>query len=129
MSEVSELLAGLPLFAGCPRREVERVARFAHEERFEAGESLVQEGERGDRFYVLVEGSVAVEQGGAVVRTLGPGDFFGEIALIAHANRTASVRTTAPVRAVVLPARDFRAVIGRFPAVTDAVVTAIAARA
>ena len=113
MSEASELLSRLPLFAGCSAREVERVARYAHEERVTEGQAIVTEGEQGDRF---------------VVRTFGPGDFFGETALVAHAPRNASIRATSPVKVLVLPARDFRAVVGRFPAVYDSVLRAIAER-
>ncbi len=128
MSEASDLLARLPLFAGCPRREVESVARYVHEERIAAGERFVTEGERGDCFYAVVEGTVDVERDGVLLRSFGPGDFFGETALVAHAPRNASIRATSPVRVLVLPARDFRAVVGRFPAVYDAVLRAVAER-
>jgi CRP-like cAMP-binding protein len=128
MSEASELLARLPLFAGCPRREVERVARYVREERIAEGERIVTEGERGDCFYAVVEGTVDVERDGEHLRSFGPGDFFGETALVAHAPRNASITATSPVRVLVLPARDFRAVVGRFPAVYDAVLQAVAER-
>lgn len=128
MSEASELLSRLPLFAGCSAREVERVARYAHEERVPEGQAIVTEGEQGDRFFVVVAGTVEVERHGGVVRTFGPGDFFGETALVAHAPRNASIRATSPVKVLVLPARDFRAVVGRFPAVYDSVLRAIAER-
>lgn len=128
MSEASELLSRLPLFAGCSAREVERVARYAHEEQVPEGQAIVTEGEQGDRFFVVVAGTVEVERHGGVVRTFGPGDFFGETALVAHAPRNASIRATSPVKVLVLPARDFRAVVGRFPAIYDSVLRAIAER-
>ena len=128
MSEATDLLARLPLFAGCSRREVERVARYVHEERIPEGERIVTEGDRGDCFYAVVEGTVDVERDGAHLRTFGAGDFFGETALVAHAPRNASITATSPVRVLVLPARDFRAVVGRFPAVYDAVLQAVAER-
>ena len=86
------------------------------------------EGERGDLFFAVIEGTVDVQRAGNVLRTFGPGDFFGETALIAHAPRNASIRATTPVRLAVLPARDFRAAVGRFPAVYDTVLQAIAER-
>lgn len=128
MSEASELLSRLPLFAGCSAREVERVARYAHEEQVPEGQAIVTEGEQGDRFFVVVAGTVEVERHGGVVRTFGPGDFFGETALVAHAPRNASIRATSPVKVLVLPARDFRAVVGRFPTIYDSVLRAIAER-
>ena len=66
---------------------------------------------------------------GEKVRTLGPGDFAGEIALIAHGPRTASVRTTTPVRSLVIPGRKFRALLGRQPDVQLMVLAAVAERA
>jgi len=128
MSEVTEALTRLPLFAGCPPGELQRVVRYAHEERAAAGEPIVTQGERGDLFFAVLEGTVDVEREGSVLRTFGPGDFFGETALIAHAPRNASIRATTPVRLAVLPARDFRASVGRFPAVYDAVLQAVAER-
>jgi CRP-like cAMP-binding protein len=128
MSEASDLLERLPLFAGCARRDIEHVARNMREERLSEGERIIAEGDRGDSFYAVVEGTVDVERDGALVASFGPGDFFGETALVAHAPRNASITATSPVRVLVLPARDFRAVVGRFPAVYDAVLQAVAER-
>ena len=73
-----------------------------------AGQTLVSEGDIARDFYVLLEGEARVEQGGSAVATLGPGDFFGEIALVTRTRRTASVLTTAPSRLAVFDERSFR---------------------
>ena len=90
---------------------------------------MLVEGRKGDEFYVLVEGHVEVVYGGDVVNTLGPGQFFGEVALLGHSTRNATIRAATPVRLLVLPARSFRSLIGRYPAIFDQVVASFEQRA
>jgi CRP-like cAMP-binding protein len=123
------LLARVPIFKGCSPDEIERVARYTLEESHPAETVLVDAGSAGEQFYVLVEGHVQVVQNGEVVNTLGPGQFFGEVALLGHTARNATIRAATPVRVLVLPARSFRALIGRFPTIFDEVVSVLEARA
>jgi CRP-like cAMP-binding protein len=125
----TDILAALPAFAGCSRKEVGRIARYTLEERYSEGSVVVEEGTEGDQFFVVVEGTVEVVQGGTTVNTLGPGTFFGEVALLGHATRNATIRAVTPVRVLVLPARGFRSVIGRYPAIFEQVVDAVEHRA
>jgi CRP-like cAMP-binding protein len=125
----TDVLAAVPAFAGCSRKEIRRVARYTLEERHPQGTVLIDEGTGGDEFYVIVEGHVEVLQGGEVVNTLGPGQFFGEVALLGHATRNATIRAATPVRLLLLPARSFRSLIGRDPAIFDQVVDALEQRA
>lgn len=130
MSEApTNVLAAVPTFAGCSRKEIQRVARYTLEERHPGGTVLIEEGTEGDRFFVVVEGQVEVLQGGQVVNTLGPGQFFGEVALLGHATRNATIRAATSVRLLVLPARSFRSLIGRYPAIFDQVVGVLEQRA
>lgn len=129
MSRPADILATVPAFANCSPKEVERVARFTLEERHAAGTVLIDEGGEGDEFYAIVEGHVEVLQGGDVVATLGPGQFFGEVALFGHAPRNATVRAASAVRVLKLPARSFRSLIGRYPEIFDRVVDALERRA
>lgn len=124
----ARVLRRLPLFARCSGRQLTDIAAISYEQEFGAGTELIREGEAGDSFFVLLEGSADVEVRGEKMRTLGAGDFAGEIALIAHGPRTASVRTTSPVRALVIPGRKFRALLGRQPDVQLAVLTALVGR-
>jgi CRP-like cAMP-binding protein len=123
------VLAAIPLFQGCSQKELRRVARCTLEERHPADTVLIMEGTEGDEFYVIVEGHVQVLQDGEVVNTLGPGQFFGEVALLGHTTRNATIRTATPVLALVLPARSFRSLIGRYPTIFDEVVDTLEQRA
>jgi CRP-like cAMP-binding protein len=73
-----------------------------------AGRVLTEQGRIGHEFVLLLEGEAAVERDGETIGTVGPGDFVGEIALLTRSRRTATVRTTTPVKAVVVGEREFR---------------------
>jgi CRP-like cAMP-binding protein len=126
--ERAQLIGSVPLFAGCSADEVGRVARYTRVEHREPGEALVEEGAAGSDFFVLAEGHVEVLRDGEVINTLGPGEFFGEVGLLAHAGRNATVRAATPVRVLVLPARGFRSLIGRYPSIFERVVGALETR-
>ena len=93
-----------------------------------AGTELTREGEASDAFYVMLDGTADVRRGGVPVNELGSGDFFGEIGLLGHSARTASVVATTDVRTFVIPARAFRSLIGRMPEVHGKVLAALVAR-
>jgi voltage-gated potassium channel len=124
-----EILSRVPLFEGCSPKEVARVARYTTQVSRPAGTTIVEEGREGDDFYVIVEGDVEILQRGEVVTTLGPGAFFGEVALIGHTERNATVRAVTAVTLLSLPARSFRSLIGRYPTIFDQVVGALELRA
>jgi len=110
-----ELIAGVPLFERCSKRELAAIANIADQIERPEGRVVVHEGELGQEFWVLVEGNAEVTRHGARVATLGPGDFFGEIALVSNVPRTASVTTTSPVRALVVSSRDFWTLLDESP--------------
>jgi CRP-like cAMP-binding protein len=85
------LLRRVPLLRPLTVPAIEELAVRAEAERFADGASVFAEGEIGEAFYVIAEGAAEVRQGGAAIRTLGPGDGFGEIALLRSCRRTASV--------------------------------------
>ena len=124
----AKALERIPLFAGLSRRDRERVARWADEIDEPAGHHLVDQGRFPHEFFVLMDGSVEVTKDGEHLTDLGPGDFFGEIALVEHERRTATVRATTPVRAIVMHAREFGAMRVEMPAVCDRIETAIQER-
>jgi CRP-like cAMP-binding protein len=127
-SRHADTIRKLPLFEGCTRGEAASIARIGHEQSFPAGRELTREGVVGDDFYVLLDGEVEVLRDGAPVARMAAGEFFGEIALLGHSTRTATVRTTGPVRAFVIPGRGFRALLGRQPDVQLKVLDALADR-
>ena len=122
-------LQHVPLFEGLSKRELTEAARVGYERSYLAGTELANEGEPGDAFYVMLEGTADVQRGGEQLNELGAGDFFGEIGLLGHSARTASVVARTDVRTFVIPARGFRALIGRMPDVHGKVLAALVARA
>jgi CRP/FNR family cyclic AMP-dependent transcriptional regulator len=123
-----DLLQRLPLFARASMRELRDIAARADEIDVPAGYTLAREGDRGREFVVLIEGSATVESDGRVIATLGDGDFLGEIALLLYTARTATVRTTAPSRILVVTERDFRTLVATVPSFGREVFAAAAAR-
>jgi voltage-gated potassium channel len=118
-------LKSIPLFAELSEAEREKVSRWADEVEVPEGKHLVDEGKFAYEFFVIEEGTAAVRHGDEVVAELGPGDFFGEIALIESVRRTASVVATSPMRAVVMFGRDFRSMETEMPAVADRIKRAV----
>jgi CRP/FNR family transcriptional regulator, cyclic AMP receptor protein len=123
-----ELLKRVPLFAGCSRKELARIATLADEIDFKPGKTLIREGELGREFFVLVDGTAQISRKGRRIDTAGPGDFFGEMALLADQPRNATVTTTSDVGALVVTARSFRDLIGNNPLIALKVMRAVAER-
>ena len=123
-----ELLRRVPLFERCSKGELRQIAGVADELSFPAGRTLTREGKTGYEFLVLVDGAAEVRRKTRVVNTLRSGDFFGEIALVTGAPRTATVTTTATSRVLVVTARDFRRLLRETPSMQMKVLEALAAR-
>jgi CRP-like cAMP-binding protein len=123
-----ELLAGVPLFAGLSKSELGDIAGVADELDVKSGKTLIREGQRGREFFVIESGGVRVERKGRVVRTVGPGEWVGEIALIADIPRTATVTTLADSRVLVLTDRAFAKLIRDVPSIAQKVLRTVGER-
>jgi CRP-like cAMP-binding protein len=123
-----ELISRVPLFERCSRRELAAIAGIADLVERPAGRVLVREGEFGREFFVLVEGTTEVTQDGRSLSTLGPGDFFGEIALVSNVPRTATITTTSPVQALVVTSRDFWTLLDESPRTQRKILQAVGDR-
>jgi CRP-like cAMP-binding protein len=123
-----ELLKRVPLFAGCSKKELAHIAMVADEIDFRSGKTLIREGELGREFFILVDGTAEISRKGKPIDTAGPGDFFGEMALLADQPRNATVTTTSAVDALVVTARSFRDLIGDNPLIALKVMRAVAER-
>ena len=123
-----ELIKNVPLFARCSRRELAEIASLADEIDIPEGSEIIREGERGREFFVLLDGEADVRRKGRKLATLTAGDFAGEIALVSRIPRTATVKTTAPARALVITDQAFRSVMHRSPQIQGKVLDALAAR-
>ena len=121
-------LSRAPLFDGLARGELEELAKVTEDLDDEAGKVLCREGETAREFFVIVEGEVDVAKGGAEIRTLSSGDFFGEIGLLEDVPRTATVTAKTPVRYFVLTRQSFRSLLDRQPEIERKVMRAFADR-
>ncbi len=106
-----ELLQKIPLFAGLEPRELERLSGSFKERTFNAGDTVAAEGETGAGFFVIESGEATVGVGGEEVRRLGPGDYFGDIALIDMGGRTASITAESDLHCYGLTFWDFRPLV------------------
>ncbi len=107
----AELLRRVPLFSGLSDPELESVARSARGRTFAPGETVAREGESGVGFFVIERGEATVSVGGEEVGRLRPGDYFGEIALIADTDRTATVTADSELRCYGLTRWEFRPLV------------------
>jgi CRP/FNR family cyclic AMP-dependent transcriptional regulator len=117
LSKIAGILASVPLFATLSKAQVRRLAETAKDRRFTAGDAMVKQGDKGIGFYLILEGTASVEKGGRPVASLGPGQFFGEMALLDDQPRTADVRATSGVKCLVLSSWEFWAAVGDEPEV------------
>lgn len=121
-------LASIPLFEPLSEAELAEVAVLFEVKDVAAGVRLVGEGTTGHSFFVLSEGRVAVTTDGEDVASLGPGGFFGEMALLGPGRRKATVTTTSPVRVLVLFGDDFARLQASHPDITAQIEAAVQKR-
>jgi CRP/FNR family transcriptional regulator, cyclic AMP receptor protein len=123
-----ELLKRVPLFAGCSKAELREIALSADELDLRDGHVLTKEGRAGREFFVLIDGMARVTKDGKLVADLKGGDWFGEIALLTHRPRTATVTATSPVRVLVITDRAFRRVVETMPRIALKVLASVGQR-
>jgi CRP/FNR family transcriptional regulator, cyclic AMP receptor protein len=121
-------LKRVSLFADLSRSDLRKLAQWTDEVDVDAGTPLVREGEYAYEFFVIEEGTAEVTLGGEVIAELGPGEYFGEIALLARTHRTASVIAKTPMRLVVMFMREFASMADAFPKVAERVRAAMEQR-
>ena len=105
--KVDELLAHVTLFERLDSRAVKSLAKLLKTQEYPAGHAIVAEGQLGLGLYIVLEGACDVMRGGRLLQKLGPGDFFGETALLDDLPRTADVRTTEPTVCATLAKWEF----------------------
>lgn len=128
MDEKLRLLAGVPLLAGLGRRELEEVGRLADEVDVPAGRVLARQGATADEFFVIIDGTVRCERDDRHLCDLGPGEFFGELAVLGEIPRTATVTATSPARLLVVGHREFHAMLSKYPTVQGAILRSVVQR-
>jgi len=126
--EKLDLLGRIPLFSGFGHKDMIRLGQLADEVDVPADRCLMAQGDRGTEMFVVISGKVRVERDGHRINTLGPGEFFGEIALLDGGPRTATVTADEDSRLLVLTHRDFHSMMEEFPEIATDVLTSLAHR-
>ena len=126
--EKLELLQTIPLFRGLSRRQIERLGQLTDEIDLPGGRVLMRQGDRGEELFIIVEGSVRVERDGREIALRRAGDILGEIALVDHGPRTATVTTDGPARLLVVGHRAFDSLMEEFPDLQLKVLRTLAER-
>jgi CRP-like cAMP-binding protein len=121
-------LEAIPLFAGLNRKERRALAPRADEVQLEDGRVMVREGEWPYEFFAIEEGTAEVRRGDQLLAELGPGDFFGEMALVGDTRRNATVVATSPLTVVVMTGQAFRQTARELPEVGAKIRAAIEER-
>jgi CRP/FNR family cyclic AMP-dependent transcriptional regulator len=107
----AELLKRVPIFSDLDRKELERIAASMKPRTFNAGEAVTTEGQTGVGFFVIEAGEATVTVGGDERRKLGPGDYFGEVALLNESARTATITADSDLRCYGLTSWEFRPLV------------------
>ena len=126
--DVPAKLAKVPIFSGCSKRELAIIGRASKEVSHREGTVIAREGERGIGLFLLLEGRCLVTIGGKTKAKLGPGDFFGEVALLDGGPRTATVTALSAVKLVGITGWVFRGLLMEHPSIALKTLEAVAGR-
>ena len=121
-------LSQVPMFSACSRKELDHVAKAADEVTVKAGDKIIREGETGHEFYVLIDGKATVSRGDHEVATLGPGDYFGELALLDGQKRDSTVVANDTSELLVIGVREFVSLLEDVPGLTRKLLGGMARR-
>ncbi|HKH89075.1 MAG TPA: cyclic nucleotide-binding domain-containing protein [Acidimicrobiales bacterium] len=127
-SAVLEQLSQVPLFAACSRRDLRAIATLGTQLELRAGSVLTTEGEPGSEFFLVRAGAARCVRNGRKVATFGPGDFFGETALLTNAPRTATVTVVSDMTVIVFSRREFSSLLNSSPQIARKLLKALAER-
>jgi CRP/FNR family transcriptional regulator, cyclic AMP receptor protein len=127
-SQIVESLQAVPLFAGLSKKELGVIATVVKEVKAASGDVLAKEGGPGVGFFLILDGSTRVMVNGRTRRRLGPGDTFGEIALLDHGPRTADVIAEGDVQLLGITVWEFNPLLADYPSITLKLLREVAAR-
>jgi CRP-like cAMP-binding protein len=123
-----EYLRAVPMFSACRPRELSHIAQLVERVEVKEGDVLVKEGTRTREFFIILEGEATVVRRGRELATLGTGRYFGELALLDPAPRSATVTMSTNGQVLVLTQRDFFTIIRDVPTLVRALLTGLAQR-
>jgi CRP/FNR family transcriptional regulator, cyclic AMP receptor protein len=122
------LLSEVPLFSACSKRELGRIASLTEQIEVPKGKVLTRQGDTGAECFVIAEGKARATMRGRGSAELGPGSFFGEMSLLDHGPRSATVTADTDMHLLVLNARDFSALVIDIPTVARRIMRTLAER-
>jgi CRP-like cAMP-binding protein len=125
---VADLIAAVPMFAVCSKRELQALSRLATEIDVPAGKMLTEEGKPGNEFMIVLGGTAEARRNGRKVASFGPGDYFGEIALLDPGVRTATIVATSPMTLAVIAPNEFSALLEEVPTLSRKIMRGMARR-
>lgn len=112
-------LSNVPLFAGCSKKQLATIARLTDELVLEGGKELTRQDESSHEAFVIVSGEATVKRNGRKVATLGPGDTVGELGLLDHGKRSATVIADGPLTVLVIGRREFSGLLQDMPSLAQ----------
>jgi len=121
-------LSEVPMFRALSKRDLGLVARLAEDYKVAAGQVLTREGKRESQFYFIVDGKAKVTRGKRTVATLGPGDYFGELALLDPGPRNATVTAQTDMEVLELGSREFGGLLEEVPTIARKLLAGLARR-
>lgn len=121
-------LRKVALFNGCTNKELDRIARSGDEVQMDAGTMLTDQGQTGREAFVVLDGTVGVKRNGRKVASLGPGAIVGELSLLDHGPRTATVTCDTDCSVFVISQRHFLAVLDDVPTISHKLLASLASR-
>ncbi len=121
-SDIDQTLARIPIFAECTKKELKQISRLVTPVHVPKGKELVREGDPGRDFMIIAEGTAIVKRDGHQIATLGPGDFFGELAVLAGVPRTATVVAETDMVVEAMNRAEFSALLDESPAMAKTIL-------
>ena len=128
-SDIANRLSDVKLFKHCTKGDLRIVARHAEITTAAEGSTVIRQGDHGDAFFLLLSGRATIERDGVTVGQLGPGDWFGELALLDPAPRAATITVQSDAELAVLGTRMFRVLLRELPALATALLASLARQA
>jgi CRP-like cAMP-binding protein len=127
-SFITEHIAAVPMFSACTNKELQAISRLATELDVSAGRVLTKQGAPGNEFMIVLEGSATATKNGRKVATFGPGDYFGEIALLDPGERTATITADTPMLLAVIGPGEFASMLEEAPTLARKIMRGLARR-
>ena len=121
-SDIDETLARIPIFSECSKKELKAISRLVTPVEVRAGKVLTQEGDPGREFMIIASGTATVRRAGRKIATLGPGDFFGELSVLAGVPRTATVTADTEMVVEALNRQEFSSLLDESPAMAKKIL-------